>query len=345
MKLTAAILFVLFCYPTLAQSSGSVNWRVQSIDADAAQPLAQKLTAQCTNDMEKVKAIFGWITENIAYQVKPRYNRGGKSFSKYEIEDPSDTASVLKPLNERVADLVIRRKEAFCDGYARLFKTLCDFSGVKAEVITGYSRIVLDRNGQKFKSNHTWNAVCIDSTWRLLDVTWASGFITYSGGDFIRRYDNSYFLTPPQQFINDHYPEDLQWTLLPQPPSLKEFYASPFRQQGFVRSAITSYKPEKGVIDAAIGDTIKLELETSYRSATDPYAYEAPQISYWDTAFQSPTSSWVYIKPVFAGNGKISYRYPVQSTSVEYVNLVFNDHVLLRYKLNIAKPSPVAVVN
>lgn len=345
MKLTTVILFVFFAYPTIAQNFESVDWRAQSIEADAAEPLAKKLTANCKNETEKVKAIFAWITGNIAYQVKPRNNRGGKSFSKYEIEDPSDTASVLKPLNERVADLVIRRKEAFCDGYARLFKTLCDFSGVKAEVITGYSRIVLDRNGQKFKSNHTWNAVCIDSTWRLLDVTWASGFLTFSGGEFIRRYDDYYFLTPPQQFITDHYPEDLQWTLLPQPPSLKEFYFSPFKQQGYVRSAITSYKPEKGVIEAAVGDTIKLELETSYRYATDPYAYEAPQISYWDTAFQSPSSPWVYIKPVFTGNGKISYRYPVQSTSVEYVNLVFNDHVLLRYKLNIVKPSTVTLTN
>jgi Uncharacterized protein involved in cytokinesis, contains TGc (transglutaminase/protease-like) domain len=31
---------------------------------------------------------------------------------------------------------------------------------------------------RRFAVNHTWNSVYIDSTWYLLDVTWASGVVT-----------------------------------------------------------------------------------------------------------------------------------------------------------------------
>jgi len=330
-----ALIFLLFVTTACVAQKGSANfylidWKAQSIEADAADTLAKKLTGSYTTDLEKVRAIFSWITGNIDYQVKPRYNRPGKSSTKYLVEDPSDTASILKPLNERVADLVIRRKEAFCDGYAKLFKTLCDFSGIKAEIIIGYARTGegMDKAGRRFRSNHSWNAVFIDSTWHLLDVTWASGFLTYRDNEFMRRYNNRYFLTPPQDFIDDHYPEDLRWTLLPQPPAIREFSYSPFKQIGFVHSNITSYSPEKGVIDAAIGDTIRLVLSTNVK--------EEYPVSQWDTITQP--FAWLYIKPTSINNGTLSYTYTVQSQAVEWLNLVYNDEVLMRYRINIKKP-------
>lgn len=332
MKLVAFIYLIFVANVTAAQGSSanfnSIDWKVRSIDADAADTLAKKLTAGYTTDLEKVRAIFSWITQNIDYQVRPRYNRPGKSSGKYLVEDPSDTASILKPLSERIADLVIRRREAFCDGYSRLFKTLCDYSGIKAEVVMGYARTGIDRSGKRFKSNHTWNAVCIDSTWHLLDATWASGFITLQGNEFMKRYDDRYFLTPPQVFIDDHYPEDLKWTLLPHPPSLREFSSSPFKQLGFVHSNITSFTPERGIIDASIGDTITFVLETN-----SPEEYPKSQ---WDTITQP--MAWAYIKPITKSNGKLRYTYAVQSEAVEWLNLVYNDEVLMRYKLNIKKP-------
>ena len=333
MKTAATIFLLTIANLTVAQvrlaDFNSIDWKVRSIEADAADSLAHKLTAGYKSDLEKVRAIFRWITENIDYQTRPRYNRSSKSSSKYLVEDPSDTATILKPLNERVADLVIRRKEAYCDGYSRLFKTLCDFSGVKAEVVTGYSQTGSDRSGKKFRSNHTWNAVCIDSTWHLLDVTWASGFLTYQGNEFLRRYNDYYFLTPPKYFINDHYPEDLKWTLLPEPPTPAEFLFSPFKSIGFVHSNVTAYKPEKGIINASIGDTITLELRTS---VTEEYP-----VSQWDTIAQP--MAWAYIKPTFKGNGSLTYKYVVHSETVQWLNLVYNDEVLLRYKLKISKPA------
>ena len=45
-------------------------------------------------------------------------------------------------------------------------------------------------------------------------------------------------LAPPMQFIQDHFPEDLQWTLLPDPPLVSEFHYSPFKHSAFIKHKI-----------------------------------------------------------------------------------------------------------
>ena len=194
----------------------------------------------------------------------------------------------------------------------------------------------MDKNGNKFSSNHTWNAVRIDSNWHLLDVTWASGFLTFSGNEFIRRYDGSYFLTPPRQFIADHYPEDLKWTLLPDPPSLREYQLSPYKQQGYVRAKVTAYKPFKGVINAAVGDTIYMEVVSDIKKPD-------PTKANWiiDNSTRKTPATWTYLLPTLAIEGKLTYAFAVESTAIEYLNLVYDDNVLLRYRLNIL-PAPIA---
>ena len=177
-------------------------------------------------DREKVRAIFRWITEHIDYNVMPFGQR--KNITRQFYEEPDDSTVALPPLNERVAAKVLNKGVAFCEGYSRLFKTLCDHAGIKAEIIYGYART---NNNRRFAVNHTWNSVYIDSSWYLLDVTWASGVVCY-GNEYIRQYNDFYFLTPPSEFIRDHYPEDLQWTLLNDPPVYREYGQSPFRYSG-----------------------------------------------------------------------------------------------------------------
>ena len=337
MRLLITIYFVCVAINNFGQSVPFSYREVERIEADEAQVLANKIGAVCKNDKEKVSAIFRWITSNISYQIRPWYNRSPKlkASSKYEVEDPSDTAVTLKPLDERVADLVIRRREAYCDGYARLFKTLCELNGVPARVVTGYSRVGINRGGKNFRSNHTWNAVYLDSSWHLLDVTWASGFITYTSNEFVQQVNETYFLTPPKQFINDHYPEDLQWALLNEPPLLNEYKVSPFKQQGFIRMQITAYKPEKGVVEAAVGDTIYFELSTnSTMEVTKEDTLETEKVH----AFQTTQPVWANITPATVRAGKFIYSYIIQSAAVKFINLIYGDKIIMRYRLTIAKP-------
>ncbi len=332
MKLLIRLVLALLPITSFAQDLSRNSYAVAEKPEYVLTPdsLSHILTNGYTTDRDKVTSIFRWITENITYNIRPFYNANLFS-DKHKYDD--DTGA-LKPLSERVAIEVLEKRIALCDGYARLFKTLCDYAGIKSEIILGYADGGMAHKRLKFTSNHRWNAVYLDSAWYLLDVTWASGFVTYSSNDFIQNYDNKYFLTPAKDFIRDHYPEDLQWTLLPKPPLMREYKYSPFQTNSFIKYKINSYKPESGIIDASPGDTIQIELETG-NSEKRLFLADTPYI---DSAVIAMASLHDPSKPKYtvAGN-RVFCKYIVTSPDVEWLNVIFNDDVIMRYRLNIRK--------
>jgi hypothetical protein len=299
-----------------------------SEDAIAPALLAQQLTLPYNTEKEKVESIFRWITDNISYQS----NSGIiTSRQKRKPLEDDDTSMVLKPLNERVAENVLRRREAVCDGYARLFKTLCDFAGIQSELITGYA------TGYRttiFRSNHTWNAVFIDNKWYLLDATWASGYVNYRG-EYVRSYDSKYFLTPPHIFIRDHYPENIKWSLLNSNFIPHEFNQSPFRHQGMERNKIQSFSPLKGIIEANAGDTIKIELVTLLNKkeafvSADPY-YEFALLPFSNITLKNPGTT-----TTTKGN-KLLLEYIIPEYAKDWLYVFMNGEIVMRYKLKSKK--------
>src|SRR4051812_16767878 len=189
MKLLVRLLIIFLPLYTVAQYSTRNLHTISKKNTEyvlTPDSLARQLTANYKTDRDKVTSIFRWITENISYNVRPFYNSTHNP-SQADLPEDEDTGG-LKSLSERVAIDVLNRRIAFCDGYSRLFTTLCNYAGIASEVISGYASS--NFGGRKFGSNHRWNAVYLDSTWPLLDATWASGHLTYGSNDFIQSYNN-----------------------------------------------------------------------------------------------------------------------------------------------------------
>lgn len=305
-------------------SSSSIDWTVQNIEAPTPDSLAHLLIANYTTETEKVRAIYSWITNHIAYNMdifKP-----GKASYKYS-PDPLDTSAVWPSGDEMIARKVLRKRVAVCDGYSRLFKVLCRYAGVEAEIVQGYGRV--NGGGEKrFKTNHTWNAVRIDSVWKLLDVTWASGYTTHAD-EYIQKQNDYYFLTPPGQFITDHYPEELRWTLLANPPAPYELKNLPFRSKNFFKYGMSSYSPQSGIIDAAPGDTISFSVQL--KDVVRAKATSADPFMDTVTYTQWPLST--FIKPAKEKGATVFYSYVVTPAS-EWLHLLYNDDVIMRYRIN-----------
>ena len=316
-------LFIPLCFNAQQKHTNFyyIDSKVESIPFAKADTLAKQLAALGKTELEKVRAIFRWITEHIDYNVRV-YNRKKTTYSLF-YEEPDDSTAALPSLDERVAAKVLNKRIAFCDGYARLFKTLCDHAGIKAEIIHGYGRT---GNTRRFAVNHTWNAVYIDSTWHLLDVTWASGFISY-GNEYVRHYNDSYFLTPPGEFVKDHYPEDNQWTLMTDPPLYREFNQSPFRHTGFMKAGINSFFPAKGILDVALGDTITIELKAR-SEIRNFFVSESPVFD---------TAQVMIVPSLSKADEKISFKYNITPATGEWLYVFCNDELALRYKLNIKR--------
>ena len=138
----------------------------------------------------------------------------------------------------------------------------------------------------------------------------------------------------PTTRLLDHYPEDLRWAMLSAPPLLKEFYSTPFKTSAFNRNYITSFKPKSGVIEAAIGDTVTIELESNrYKKLL------------WVTDIANVDSNTIFVlqccgvsRPENVINGnKISATYKVINSDAEWLNIIYDDELIMRYKLNIKK--------
>ena len=324
MKFFLAILFFLPLrfYSQVGQTNFyAIDSKVESVSVTKADELARQLALLGKTDREKVRAIFRWITEHIDYNVMP-FGRGKKKPLSFYSE-PDDSSVALPPLNERIAAKVLNTGVAFCEGYSRLFKTLCDHAGIKAEIIYGYARTNTNR---RFGVNHAWNAVYVDSSWYLLDVTWASGFVSY-GNEYIRQFNDFYFLASPSDFVRDHYPEDPQWTLLKDPPVYREFAQSPFRYSGYVKAGVSSYFPSKGVIDASVGDTVLIELKAR-KEISNFFVSESPVL---DSVQLSKFSS------VNTSGEKLVLKYSITTATGEWLYVFCNEELALRYKLNVKK--------
>lgn len=312
-------------------SFAAIDWKARSLDAPTPDSLARLINLHFTTPVERVRAIYTWIASHIEYNTSI-YRPWAARYS--YSPDPLDTAAVWPSGDEMAARKVMRKRMAVCDGYARLFKVLCDYAGVESHVVQGYARGL---GSNRFRTNHTWNVVKIDSVWKLVDVTWASGYLNY-GNDYVQTQNDYYFFTPPDQFIRDHYPEELRWALLPNPPLFSEFKKTPFHSKNFFRYEIEAYSPGNGVIEAAVGDTIQLSLqlknsERAKKTGNDPFM-DTATFALW------PVSS--FIKPQAEKKNTVLYTYIVQPTS-EWLHLLYNDDVVMHYRIQLS-PKPASLV-
>ncbi|PVD31076.1 hypothetical protein C0Q70_10353 [Pomacea canaliculata] len=140
------------------------------------------------SDLDKCRAIFRWMTSKNMYTIS--FRDGAK---------PGSPEEVLQSFKNKQGT------------YARIFETMCRYSGVTAVVLTGFAKGLDYRPGDKFKGtdyNHSWNAVLIDSNWYLVDSHWATRYLVSEKNmpeNLVYEYDDFYFLTDPEQLIYSHW--------------------------------------------------------------------------------------------------------------------------------------------
>ncbi|VEL07198.1 unnamed protein product [Protopolystoma xenopodis] len=97
------------------------------------------------------------------------------------------------------------------------------------KLLIGYAKGAEYAAGMRFsgrQGQHSWNAVLVHGTWRLVDCHWAARRLIGKCASVENvRYglDMFYFLANPGQFIYTHFPHDKDWQLLRHPISLEEF--------------------------------------------------------------------------------------------------------------------------
>ena len=225
MKKNRTPLTVLSLLISIVSFSQQAPSRFSSVDSFAItvkykgslDSLTKQLTAPHSEQLFKARAVFKWITENIGYDYNffNKYYYKGKDPKTYECRDDEDCEAKKTAWQTKYIDKVLRKKKAVCYGYAMLFKRMCDIAGLKSEVIPGYTRSQYYQVGSSGSLDHAWNSVLIDSTYYLLDPTWAAGGCMPDGDGkllfYTKYFKEYYWLTPG----------DLQeWVLIEQHPTM-----------------------------------------------------------------------------------------------------------------------------
>jgi len=147
----------------------------------------------------RARAIFTWTAMNISYDIA---NMGN--------------VNAATPFNELV-DNTMQNRKAICQGYASLFKALCDACGISSYIVQGYTR----QNGHINELSHAWIIAEIDSSYYGFDPTWGAGYM--NKGNYLRYYNDRFFKIKPGILIQDHMPFDPIWECLNSPVNNLDF--------------------------------------------------------------------------------------------------------------------------
>ena len=173
-----------------AQDLSAVDSYVRSLDFRSENDIIRvtdSLTSRFASDLEKGRAIFIWITDNIAYDC------GGENRL---TEEPDEATHPLYYTQQQLAS-ILRTRRTRCDGFSFLFKLMCRLAGIYAPVQEGYARFGGGKvDPDTVQPNHAWNAVCYDGVWYETDLTAAAG--QCDGGRFSRGLREEFFRMTPE---------------------------------------------------------------------------------------------------------------------------------------------------
>ncbi|XP_027857402.1 kyphoscoliosis peptidase [Xiphophorus couchianus] len=187
--------------------------------------IVQSVTQGCRNELEQLRTIWVWLCNNIEYDVSGYLGHTEKLSSPEEV---------------------IAAGRGVCCGYSSLCTEMCREVGIECQEVPGHSKGIGYRQGHSLKnvkSDHLWNAVLLGGEWFLLDACWGAGRVDMQHESFVKRFDDFYFLTDPEEFIDSHFPDEEKWQLLDKPISIEEFEQRVFKTSAFFTMGLSLISP------------------------------------------------------------------------------------------------------
>ena len=284
--------------------------------------LAHKLTSKLPTDVEKFRAIYTWVCQNITADINQQ-NKIFRKRKKYKNDSLGYIAwnnTYLKTTFKRL----LNDKKTMCTGYAYLIKELSFLANLKCEIINGYGRSVSSNIDELEMANHSWNAVKLDNKWYLSDATWSSGYIVNS--TYIMDYNDGYFLTDPLLFAKSHYPIEKEW-LLTEETSTRTFVASPLIYGETYEHKIIPISPQN--MNIAIGKNQEINFSfKSFKSIDKNSISLIKYVGIKDLPLE--------IYNLHNNNGIISFNYKFKHKGTYDIHLRINKDVVASYVINVS---------
>lgn len=224
-----------------------------SIDA-----FTNRISRDFKTDIKRVRAVYVWMATNIRYG----YNEDKFDLSKnyYIYNNDYDFELQKRRRKNRRLEKILKNKKGVCVDYSQFFKEVCDRLNIESKVITGFSKISInDINSNKNYKDHAWNAVKINNVWRLIDITWSCGY--FIDTVWKKDFNDFYFFTSPEVFINTHYPINSNWQLTNSIVSKEDFFDTPILYPEYYKNNIKLAKNQTGLLKTE-ANKIKIHFDS-----------------------------------------------------------------------------------
>ena len=286
--------------------------------------LAHQLTSKLDSDVEKFRAIYLWVCNNIKGDIS-QHNTVSRKRNKHK----KDSVSYLKWNNDykkKAFKTLLKYKKTMCTGYAYLIKELCFLANIESEIIDGYGRTVSSNIFELEMANHSWNAVKLNNKWYLCDATWSSGY-SLNNSIFIKHYNDGYFLTDPILFAKNHFPLDKTW-FLEDTLADAEFVASPLVYGETFKHQIIPVSPTK------------MNSETTTDNSVS-FSFRALNIISEDSIdliqFSGSNQKSFQIYDLKNENGIISFKCSFKNKGTYDVHLKIDKDIVASYTIQVSK--------
>ncbi|WP_432411883.1 transglutaminase domain-containing protein [Rasiella sp. SM2506] len=307
------ILIVLYFF-----STGTISAQIDTAQIDATiqfyptnfntvAELSNLISRDFTSEEAKVRAIYGWIINNVAYEPN-EYKVFNYSFKNYRERNIKEENT-----RDKIIERTLQKGIAVCEGYAMLFEKLCELQGIQNYLVRGDIKTNFEDIGRAFKRVHMWNVVYLEGKPHLIDATWGAGKYKQK---FIKEPSYYWYKTDSKHFIKTHYPDLVE----------DAFLDVTFRKEAFANLPIIIKKelliedvkkPESGVIHS-----VENEKEITFLLKTD-----APKTLSYSYNFGAKEK----IKNSISKDGFLEFQIKTKAGS----NLVvyFDDEPALAYKV------------
>jgi len=185
---------------------------------NSAEELSRFIERDFTSEDEKVRAIYGWIIQNVVYDPE-EYKQFNFHFTNYRERNQKEEKT-----REKIIKRTLKKGIAVCEGYAMVFEKLCELSGISNYLVRGDTKTNFKDIGRPFNKNHMWNVAMINGEPFLFDPTWGAGRFNQK---FIKEPSYFYFKTQPELFFKTHYPDMYEDAFMKEEVSRTDFSLLP----------------------------------------------------------------------------------------------------------------------
>ena len=264
------IVFFCFAHLLFGQDHAQIDATIQLYPktVETAEDLSYFISRDFTTEEAKVRAIYGWLIQNINYDPE-QYKSFDYSFATYREGNKKEAkarANIIKK--------TLQTGKAVCEGYAMTFEKLCQLQGISSYLVRGDTKTHFKDIGRKFGNNHMWNVAQIDGRYYLFDATWGAGKYT---DRFIKDPSYYYYKTAPAAFIKTHYPAQFEDAFVETAISRETFLQQPIYIDPTLELA--DYRTSKVGIINSLQEAAMLDFGIQTSSKNIAYAFDGKKVT------------------------------------------------------------------